>query len=363
MTGQVVTTVEERERPERGLRHFLAEQTPVSAATGIVGAASLGLLLLGTFVLVTAHGWIPHERIVAALTSRTQEILLWVSLILALAAVAAGWATYKRMDTKPSREAAVAGAVLGIQTVFLGGVFLWFLSGNVERFARNFFQFELVVDVWPRFVRGAVNTVILAFGGEALGIVLGLILAVFALSSRPVVRAPARAYINFLRGTPLLWQLTFFYFGIILGLRLPLSTYQAAILVLGLNAGAYSAEIFRAGVGSIERAQMEAARSLGMPYLKALRYVILPQAIRRVIPPLTNEFVILIKDTSLVAVLGLTANQQELLSVGGDLARTHFNPTPYLATAAGYLIVALPMIRVVNWLERKLRSGLTGIGA
>src|SRR5687768_273404 len=119
MTGQVVTTVEERERPERGFRHFLAEQTPVSAATGIVGAASLGLLLLGTFVLVTAHGWIPHERIVAALTSQTQRLLLFASLILAVAAVAVGWATYKRMETKPSREAAVAGAVLGIQTVVL----------------------------------------------------------------------------------------------------------------------------------------------------------------------------------------------------------------------------------------------------
>jgi ABC-type amino acid transport system permease subunit len=149
----------------------------------------------------------------------------------------------------------------------------------------------------------------------------------------------------------------------VLGLRLDLTVYQAAIVVLTLNWGAYSAEIFRAGVQSIERAQLEAARSLGMPYLRALRYVILPQAVRRVIPPLTNEFVILIKDTSLVTFLGITFAQQELLTTGRDIYRQFFNATPFLASAAGYLIITLPMIRAVTWLEKKLRSGLVGIGA
>jgi polar amino acid transport system substrate-binding protein len=100
-----------------------------------------------------------------------------------------------------------------------------------------------------------------------------------------------------------------------------------------------------------------------MGYFKALRYVILPQAILRVIPPLTNEFVILIKDTSLVAVLGLTLSQQELLAVGRDIFAQTFNATPFLASAAGYLVITLPMIRVVTWLERRLQSGLTGIPA
>jgi His/Glu/Gln/Arg/opine family amino acid ABC transporter permease subunit len=230
-------------------------------------------------------------------------------------------------------------------------------------FARNFLEFEVLAEFWPRFFRAALNTIILALGGEGIGIALGLVLALFALSKRRVVRAPARIYINFFRGTPLLWQLSFFFFGIVLGLRLDLGPFEVAILVLGLNAGAYSAEVFRAGIQSIERGQFEAARSLGMGYFKALRYVILPQAILRVIPPLTNEFVILIKDTSLVAVLGLTLSQQELLAVGRDIFAQTFNATPFLASAAGYLVITLPMIRVVTWLEGRLQSGLTGIPA
>ncbi len=202
---------------------------------------------------------------------------------------------------------------------------------------------------------------ILALTGEGLGIAIGLALSFLVLSRRAVIRAPARVYINFFRGTPLIWQLSFFFFGMVLGLGLDISPYQAAFLILGLNAGAYTAEIFRAGIQSIERGQMEAARSLGMSYFQAMRYSILPQAIRRVIPPLTNEFVILIKDTALVVVLGLTFSERELLSVGRDAYSETFNATPFLGSAAGYLIVTLPMIAVVNWLERRLRSGLAGV--
>lgn len=352
-----------RERPERGLRHFIAEQTPVSVAAALLGVASLALLLIGTIVNITARGWLPSQNVTAAIESDSQAAILIVSLAFAVAALVVGWSTYRRMATKPSREAAVAGAVLGVQTLILAGLFLWFRAGDVEIFSRNFFEFRFIADFWERFVRGAVNTVILALAGEGIGVGLGVVLAIFVLSSRAVVRAPARAYINFFRGTPLLWQIQFFFFAIILGLGVNISTYVVAILILGLNAGAYSAEIFRAGVQSIERGQFEAARSLGMSYLKALRYVILPQAFRRVIPPLTNEFVILIKDTSLISILGLTFNQQELLAVGGEIARTNFNATAFLGSAAGYLAITLPMIRAVTWLERRLRSGLMGIGA
>jgi polar amino acid transport system permease protein len=348
-------------RPDRGFRHFLREQNPRSVAIALIGGASLLLLLGGTAMVVTAFGWTPSENIAAALTSPAQGVVLIASLVLGAVAVALGWRTFRQMPTKASREASIGGAVLGLQSGVASLFLLWFRAGRVDVFARNFFEFEVVGRFWTRFVRGAVNTVVLAFGGESIGIALGLILAVFALSSRVTVRAPARTYINFLRGTPLLWQLQFFFFGVVLGLRLGLSPYQAAILVLGLNAGAYSAEIFRAGIQSIDRGQFEAARSLGMSYFQALRYTILPQAIRRVIPPLMNEFVILIKDTSLVAVLGLTFSQRELMSVGRNLYSLTFNATPFLASAAGYLVVTLPMIRFVTWLERKLRSGLTGI--
>ena len=352
----------ERRRPDRGFRWFLGEQTTLSSLTAATGGAALALLVAGTVAVLTAYGWTPSERLAEGITSNAQLAVLVAAIALGVTAAALG-TRYRRMPTRPSREASISGAVLGLQAVALAGLYLWFRAGDVETFARNFFEFQLVGEYLPRFARAALNTLILALSGEALGIALGLVLSMFVLSERRVVRAPARVYINFFRGTPLLWQLSFFFFGIALGLRLNFGPFEVAILVLGLNAGAYSAEIFRAGIQSIERGQFEAARSLGLSHFAALRLVILPQAIRRVIPPLTNEFVILIKDTSLVAVLGLTLSQQELMATGRDIFSQTFNATPFLISAAGYLAVTLPMIRFVTWLERRLRSGLTGIGA
>jgi polar amino acid transport system permease protein len=273
-----------------------------------------------------------------------------------------GFGTYKVMPTKAARETAISGAALGIQAVLLAALFLFFRTG--ERFpllVRQNFSFDILGDFGREFLTGARNTVILAAGGEFFGIVLGLFLAMLILSRRAVVRAPARTYINFFRGTPLIWQLSFIFAAVVLTARLPVTVFQVGILVLGLNAGAYSAEIFRAGIQSIERGQIEGARSLGMTYLQAMRYVILPQAFRRVIPPLTNEFIILIKDTSLIFVLGLTESQRELFGIGRDAYSETFNATPYLGSVLGYLAITLPMIWVVTKLERKLRSGLTGI--
>lgn len=352
-----------RGAPDRGFRYVMREQTPLSAASALLGAGSVGVFLAGTLAVLTANGWTPSQQLAEGITSGAQGAVLVAAAALGVAAVALGAGISRRLPTKPSREGAIAGAVLGAQAVALAAFYWWFRSGDVEVFARNFFEFELLGEFWSRFVRAAWNTLVLALSGEAIGIAIGLALSFFTLSSRRLVRAPARIYINFMRGTPLLWQLSFFFFGIALGLRVNLSAYQVAILVLGLNAGAYSAEIFRAGIQSLERGQFEAARSLGMSHFKAMRLVILPQAIRRVIPPLTNEFVILIKDTSLIAFLGLTLKEQELMSLGRDIFLQTFNSTAFLATAAGYLAVTLPMIRFVNWLESKLRSGLTGIGA
>ena len=303
-------------------------------------------------------------NIVEAIRSRAQTLIWGFGVAVGAAASVAGWTFYRRMPSKRQREQAIAGAVLGIQAVGLGLAAFWFRSGNVGTFARNFLNAEILEGSMDGFMRGIVNTLKLAFVGEFGGIVIGIVLAVLAISARRTVRAPARVYINFFRGTPLIWQLSFFYFLFLFGFDIQVETFTAAMIVFSLNTGAYAAEVFRAGIQSIERGQVEAARSLGMTYLQAMRYAVIPQAVRRVIPPLMNEFVILIKDTALVIVLGLTAENFELYNYAREIYSDTLNASAFVATAFGYLAITLPLIRIVNAVESRLRSGLTGaIGA
>jgi His/Glu/Gln/Arg/opine family amino acid ABC transporter permease subunit len=300
-------------------------------------------------------------NILEAFRSRAQTIVLLLAIITGVAAIIAGFWRYRNMPSKRMREQCIAGAVLGIQGLVVALVLLWVRQAELGTFVRVFFNIEVLEGYGSAFLRGARNTLLLAFAGEIGGIILGLVMAMLVLSKRRVVRAPARVYINFFRGTPLVWQLLVFYFGLALGLNLDVGAFRVAIIVFSLNTGAYAAEVFRAGIQSIEKGQMEAARSLGMSYLQAMRYAIIPQAVRRVIPPLMNEFVILIKDTALVIVLGLLASEYDLLSVAREGYSATFNSTFFVAAAVGYLAVTLPLIRLVNWVESRLRSGLTGI--
>jgi polar amino acid transport system permease protein len=350
----------------------------------VTGAVALALALVGTFVLQIAWalqgGSLTPEcraaglelneslgargvcNVVTALRSSAETTLLGLALVLGGAAIVAGWFTYRRMDTRRKRDHAIAGAVLGVQAVLVAAFLLWFRSGDLLfPFVRNVLNFTYLRGTFTLFVEAAFRTLYMAFLGEAGGIVIGLILALFTLSKRRVVRAPARAYINLFRGTPLIWQLSFFFAVLTFGLGLRVGTVFTAIIVFALNMGAYSAEVFRAGLQSIERGQMEAARSLGMSYSQAMRYAIVPQAVRRVIPPLMNEFVILIKDTSLIFVLGVILGEEELFGVGQAGYSDTFNATYFVGTALGYLAVTLPLIGIVNIAERKLRSGLVGI--
>jgi His/Glu/Gln/Arg/opine family amino acid ABC transporter permease subunit len=348
-------------RPDRGLEWIRSQSTPMSMTIAALGAAALASVVLGVIISIATHGLTPLESMIEALRSDLLKGFLWVAVVVGLAACLLSVFLYRTMPTHASRDQAISGGVLGIQALVLGAALLAFVRGDVEKFALNYLDFDLPLQQTEHFINGAKNTVFLAFTSEALGIVLGLVLALFAISKRPVVRAPARIYINFFRGTPLIWQITFIGVAIPLSSGLNIKVYQAAIIALTLNAGAYVAEIFRAGIQSIERGQLEAARGLGMSYLQSMRYAIVPQAVRRVIPPLMNEFVILIKDTSLVLVLGLAFNERELMSVGSQGQANTANATFFIMTALGYLAVTLPLIRVVNVLERRLRSGLVGV--
>lgn len=302
-------------------------------------------------------------NILEALRSPTETVLLVGGIVIGLLALIAGVMRFRSMPTKRMREQCIAGAVLGVQAAVLATIIIFFRTGNTSTFTRNFLNFELLQGRIGDFVNAAKNTVILAFGGEFGGIVIGMILAVLALSNRRVVRAPARVYVNFFRGTPLIWQLSVFYFGFALGFGLDISTFTAGLVVFSLNTGAYAAEVFRAGIQSIERGQMEAARSLGMSYMQAMRYAIVPQAVRRVIPPLMNEFVILIKDTSLIVILGLVESQYDLFTTARSGYSEFGNATFFVAAALGYLAITLPLIRIVNYVENRMRSGLTGVNA
>ncbi|HJU57865.1 MAG TPA: amino acid ABC transporter permease [Actinomycetota bacterium] len=300
-------------------------------------------------------------NIVEALQDPVSSGALYLGVVLGGVAFVLGLATYRRMDSRRRRHQAVTGAVLGVLGIQLAVVILWFRAGDPALFAKHFLNFADLEGYGGAFVRGARNTLILAFAGELGGIVIGLVLGVLTLSPYAAVRAPARIYINFFRGTPLIWQLAAGSFVLLLGFDIRMSAFVIAILVFALNTGAYAAEVFRAGIQSIERGQFEAARSVGMSYLQAMRYAIVPQAVRRVIPPLMNEFVILIKDTALVAVLGLTATELEIFTTAREGQAASFNATFFTAAAVAYLVITLPLIRLVNLAEKRLRSGLVGI--
>lgn len=320
------------------------------------------VLVVGTLVVLGLNGFVPVDKLILGFLSNEITGVALTSVVLGVAAMGLGWGTTRQMPTKVSREQAISGAFIGLQTALGGGVLLWFNeAADVQLFASLYLDFEVLGPHVGAFFKGMWNTVILAAAGEFFGIILGLILAVFAISKRAVVRAPARAYINFFRATPLLWQLSMIGIAIPIGMGVNIDTYRAGLIAFSLNTAAYAAEVFRAGIQSIERGQIEAARGLGMTYLQAMRYAVIPQAVRRVVPPLMNEFVILVKDTSLIIFLGLTAGQRDLMSVGSQALANTFNATFLMATALGYLAICLPAIRLVNLLERKLRSGLVGV--
>jgi len=221
---------------------------------------------------------------------------------------------------------------------------------NLQRLIRYYFNYSVIKDALPFLLKGAVITIKFSFIAEFFGIILGLILALMKTSKIRLLKYPSIAYIEFFRGTPLLMQIMFAYYALpYIGINL--SGFFAGLLALSLNSAAYIAEIFRAGIESIEKGQIEASRSLGMNFFKTMRYIILPQAFRRVTPPLTNDFIILIKDSSLLSVIAIP----ELLRKAREVATWKVNPSAYTAAALIYLLITLPLSQLVNYLERRYK--------
>jgi His/Glu/Gln/Arg/opine family amino acid ABC transporter permease subunit len=213
------------------------------------------------------------------------------------------------------------------------------------------FDTSIIARTWSFFVRGVWMTAVMAVSSLVLGLPLGLCLAMARVQSKRLFTTPAAIYVEVMRGTPLLVQILFVYFVLpSVGINLP--AYTSGILALTLNAAAYISEVIRAGILSIDTGQMEAARALGMSYWQAMRRIILPQTFRRVVPPLTNEGIALLKDSSLVSVIGLT----ELARTGQELASRYAAPlTIWPLVALLYLALTFPLTRVAEYLERRWR--------
>ena len=180
--------------------------------------------------------------------------------------------------------------------------------------------FELFAQTYPRLLQGLWMTIELTLVSLLIAAVLGLLFGLLSVSRTTFLRGISRVYIDIIRGTPLIVQVFFIYFGIPSALNMRLDAFIAGVIALSLNAGAYTAEIVRGGIQSIDKGQMEAARSLGLPYTMAMRRVVLPQAIKTMIPAIVNQCIITLKDSSLVSVIGLA----ELTQTGRLIIANNF---------------------------------------
>ena len=215
------------------------------------------------------------------------------------------------------------------------------------------FDFSLITSSLPLLLQGAVVTLEITVLAVGLGLVFGLIAALAQLSRWTPLRVLAKIYVDFIRGTPLLVQIFIIYFAlpVIIGQRI--DPFIAAVAACSINSGAYVAEIFRAGIQSIDIGQMRAGLSLGMNWNQTMRYIILPQAFKRIIPPMGNEFIAMLKDSSLVSVIGF-----EELTRSGQLiiAETYGTLEIWTCVAILYLVMTLTISRFISWLEKRFRK-------
>ena len=214
------------------------------------------------------------------------------------------------------------------------------------------FNLDLIWESLPLLLMGAGVTIKITALSVALGVVIGLFVGIARICSIKIIRMAAAVYVDFLRGTPLLVQLFLIYYGLPVLTGVRNDPFFSAIFACGINSGAYVAEIFRAGIQSINAGQMEAGRSLGMTWVQTMRYIIVPQAFKQVIPPLGNEFIALLKDSSLVSVIVF-----EELTRRGQLviARTYGSLEIWSAVAVIYLVMTLSISRLVAFLERRYK--------
>ncbi len=227
-------------------------------------------------------------------------------------------------------------------------------------------NFTFLYKYWPYYLIGAKNTIILAAFAVVFGTCIGLVLAICRVSTNRPARLLATAYVEFIRGTPLLVQLFIIYYGLrAIGIAFPdipfmtgllginFADFMAGVITMGINSGAYVCEIFRSGIQSIDKGQTEAARSLGLSWTRTLRFIIVPQAIRNVLPTLGNEFVVVIKESSIVSIIGIADLMYKANTVRGNT----FQPfEPLLVAALVYFLLTFPLSKFLAHVERRMRN-------
>jgi polar amino acid transport system permease protein len=228
----------------------------------------------------------------------------------------------------------------------------------MEAFFHTFFDWDEMRAVLPTLLtEGIRNTLIIGVLAAILGVVFGMVLAMMLLARSWVLRLPARLYVDVFRGLPAIVTIS------LIGLGLPAAQIRPfgrsplgyAVLAVGLISAAYCAEVFHSGIQSVDSGQMQAGRSLGMSYPQTMRKVIVPQGVRNVLPALTNRFIIDIKESSLVYLLGLSAGERELYFIAHQQQATTYNSSALGAAGVCYLLMTVPLTYVVNAWDRHLR--------
>jgi polar amino acid transport system permease protein len=230
----------------------------------------------------------------------------------------------------------------------------------VNKILHTFFDWSEIRAVFPDLLtEGLRNTLTIASLAVLLGLVLGLLLSILLIAPRWWIRLPARLYVDILRGMPAIVTVSLVGIGFPLAGVKPFGTSPLgyAVVAVGLISAAYICEIFRSGIQSVPTGQTEAGRSLGMSYLQTLILIVIPQGIRNVLPALANQFIVAIKESSLVYLLGLTLGQRELYFIAAQRQAVTYNSSAYTATAICYLLITVPLTYGVNYLDRRLRDG------
>jgi polar amino acid transport system permease protein len=261
-----------------------------------------------------------------------------------------------RAKIRASRNRRYLAYLVGVGAVVFVVAFAdW---GNIQA---KYFDWAIAKQQFPDIVTvAAKNTIVYTVLSFTGGVLLGVTMALLRLSSIGPYRWFASLYVEIFRGLPALLTIILvgFMTPIALGIQFPVlfGVDTSGIVALSLVAGAYLAETIRAGIEAVPPGQVEAARSLGMSNGQTLRTIVIPQAFRIVIPPLTNEMVLLLKDTALLAVLGTTITSRELTKFARDASGQNFNGTPLVVAGALYLVITIPLTRLVARLENKNRN-------